>query len=74
MPGTSRKLRAKRRNERIKLLASALDRISTVIFAGAVLGPLFQDRPLGAQSALWIVGVIVLHLLGQGLLGLLHEE
>ena len=72
--GTSRKLLAKRRNERLKLFASAIDRLSTVTLAGAVLSPMFQEHRPALTAIYWIVGAIVLHLIGQFALGRLHEE
>lgn len=69
-----RKRRAKIWNERVKLLAGACDRASTVILAGGVLGPLFQDAAPRLRAAYWIVAALVLHLLGQFVLGRMKEE
>ena len=72
--GPSRKLLARRRNERLKLFASAADRLSTVVLAGTVLSPMFQGNLPARTAVYWIAAAIVLHLIGQFAFSSLHEE
>lgn len=71
-------------NERFKLLAGALDRVSTACFTLGILTPLAagiygswqinlapQFIPVAAGS--WIVGGIALHLFAQMVLGVLEQ-
>ena len=72
------------RNERLKLLANALDRASTACLAVGVFGPavavLYSVQGaaeltgsfLALGSTLWLVGAAVLHLLAQFALGRLR--
>ena len=69
-----RRFRAKRRNERVKLVASAFDRISTLVVAGAAIAPFFQNQALKPGYAYWIVVAVVLHLLGQTSLSFLRDD
>jgi hypothetical protein len=46
-----RRSRARGSNEREKLFATALDRISTLVIAEAAVAPLFQDQGLTAGHA-----------------------
>ncbi len=66
------------RNERIKLLASNLDRLSTAFIAVGVLGNTFTFTP-GASMlfpalniAAWIFPAIILHLIASLVLGRLR--
>ena len=74
-PDAKRKLLARRRNEHLRLAASALDRLSTVVLGGAVLAPIIQHNPNGWwETAGWVSVATVLHIMAQYLLGLLREE
>lgn len=69
------RLRARRYNERLKLTASALDRISTIVFGGAVLAPIFQHATGSwREFTFWSLIAIGLHLAAQTVLSLLREE
>ena len=69
------RLRARRYNERLKLTASALDRISTIVFGGAVLAPIFQHTEgRWIEFAFWSLIAIGLHVVGQAVLSFLREE
>jgi len=73
-PGRRRFL-AKRRNERLKLAAGALDRLSTVTIAGAILGPVFQGQNVEIWTTFgWIAAAAALHMLAQLLLTGLRDE
>ena len=70
-----RRLDARRRNEHLKLVAGAFDRISTVILGGAVLAPLFQHRILGWHETVgWIFAAFVLHGMAHYAVGRIREE
>ena len=72
---TRRKIAARRYDERVRLLAGQLDRISTVILGGAVLAPIFQHaRPRWLEIGSWITVAIVLHVAAQFVVSLLLEE
>ena len=65
----------KQANEQTKLTAAALDRISGVMFAGAVLAPLVQATDVLVPSAIaWILASGALHLVARLTLRLLREE
>ena len=71
----STKLLIKRYNERIKLTASALDRLSTVVFGGAVLAPIFQNASSNwREIVFWSLVAISLHLFALVVLTLTKEE
>lgn len=69
-----RRRSVKRRNERVKLLSSAFDRVSTLIVAGAILAPVFQSHSLTAGIGPWLLAAISLHLGAQGILFFFEEE
>lgn len=62
-------------NERRKLAASALDRLSTAFLAVGVLGQLLSITPATATFrgiivfAGWVFGAFILHLIAQRILG-----
>ena len=69
------KLQASRLNEQLKLAASALDRISTVIVAGAIFTPIFQRQAVHtSRLVVWTAVAIILHGIAQSMLYLLKEE
>jgi hypothetical protein len=47
-----RALRNKRWNERIKLFAASVDRMSTLTIAGGILTPVFQNQPMQPRSVI----------------------
>lgn len=76
-PGATplQQVRARRYNERLKLTASGLDRISTVVFGGAVLAPIFQHTDSRWREVMfWSLVAISLHLFASFVLTLLKEE
>jgi hypothetical protein len=66
-------------NERVKLLANALDRASTACLAIGVLGQALTLPPTGqlwislVSPVAWIFAAIVLHLIARRVLGRLKE-
>ncbi|MGI2031749.1 hypothetical protein ACRQ1B_05080 [Rhizobium panacihumi] len=62
-------------NERRKLLAGALDRVSTAFIVVGVLGQALSLNPASASFAAaivmlgWISGAVILHLVAQRVLG-----
>ncbi|WP_420961975.1 hypothetical protein [Brucella sp. IR073] len=68
------------RNERIKLLASNLDRLSTAFIAVGVLGNTFNFKPgtdmlvPALNVSAWIFPAIGLHLIASFVLGRLRNE
>ncbi len=75
VPDARRKLLTRRRNEHLKLAAGALDRLSTVVLGAAVLAPIIQHKPEGWwETAGWVLGAVVLHVIAQYLLSLMREE
>ncbi len=78
MPDAGRvapKLLGSRRNERIKLVAGALDRLSTVVIGGAVLAPLIQEQQTSlVRIAIWGATALILHVMAQFALSRLEEE
>ncbi len=70
-----RRLEAKRRNEELRLMAMSFDRLSTVIFGGAVLGPLFQHMAADIFEALsWFFAALVLHCVARYLTRCIRSE
>jgi hypothetical protein len=62
-------------NERRKLLAGALDRLSTAFIAIGVLGQVLSLSPASAEMVTlavmtsWILGAVILHFIAQRVLG-----
>lgn len=62
-------------NERTKLLANTLDRLSTATIVVGVLGQAFSLTPATAtlpkiiNGVCWLLGALVLHLIAQRVLG-----
>ena len=74
-PNLMNKLQTRRRNKRLKLSAAAVDRVSTVVFGGAVLAPIFQQQPLTWwKTGAWVLVGLMLHWLARSLIGRLKEE
>lgn len=70
-----RRFLAKRRNERLKLAAGALDRLGTVTIAGAILGPVFQGQTVETWATVgWIAVAIILHIVAQAVLTAMRDE
>jgi hypothetical protein len=71
----SHRLRARHRNERLRMIAGAVDRLGTVILGGAVLAPIFQMQPIDwRRTGAWIIVALVLHLVALYLIGRQKEE
>ncbi|MFD1703776.1 hypothetical protein ACFSCV_12265 [Methylopila henanensis] len=68
-----RRIRAKRLNERLKLLASSLNTVGLAVFGAAVLVPLVGER-LPLSAAVWFLATLSLHLLAHVVLGRLTSE
>ncbi|CZT35618.1 hypothetical protein GA0004734_00026240 [Rhizobium sp. 9140] len=62
-------------NERLKLVASSLDRLSTALVVVGVLGPVVALTPSSASlwsvfnATCWLIGAVILHLISQRVLG-----
>ena len=62
-------------NERRKLMANALDRLSTAFIALGVVGPALSLTPASASvfsivvMTGWILGAVILHLIARRVLG-----
>lgn len=64
-------------NERVKLRANALDRLSTAVLAVGVFGQVFDLAPIeslrqGLGMAGWFFGALSLHLTAVAILGTLR--
>ncbi|MDR4306923.1 hypothetical protein IHQ68_09865 [Chelatococcus sambhunathii] len=68
-----RRLRAKRANERLKLLATTMNTLGMTVVGVAVLVPVVAGAA-GLLSLIWIVIAVVLHLAAQVALGSLRSE
>ena len=72
---SSRKLAAKRINERVKLLASLLNSLAIGVIGAAVIVPGVQDPTrITFQALTWIVTGVVLHLIGQAVFAFMRSE
>ena len=70
-----RRLILSRRNEQLKLLAGALDRLSTVIVGGTVLAPFIQDQAFSTvRIAVWGSAALILHATAQFVLSAVDQE
>lgn len=68
-PKPKRRLIPSRFNEQIKLGAAALDRVNTVVFAGALLAPILQDQPIRLpRVAFWGAATLIIYAAAQILL------
>jgi hypothetical protein len=55
-----RRRQARHYNDRLKMIAGALDRLSTVVLGGAVLAPIFQQQALSwRRTSVWIAVALV---------------
>lgn len=70
--GAQRRLRAKRQNERIKLLVSFLNTLGLAIIGAAFVVPGLVS--LSAVQWTWVAVGVILHLSGQAAFGLLKSE
>jgi hypothetical protein len=70
-----KRLHARHRNERVKMIAGTVDRLGTVVLGGAVLVPIFQLQPVSwRRICFWILAAVLLHLIALYVLGLQKEE
>lgn len=69
------RLRRRHRNERLKMIAGAIDRLGTLTFGGAVLAPIFQMQPVAWRRTItWVLAAVLLHVAALYVFGLQKEE
>lgn len=68
-----RRIRAKRGNERLKLLASTFNTVGLTLVGTAIVVPMVAGG-LTAYAVAWIIVAAGLHLLAHVTLGRLHSE
>jgi len=71
---TTRKLKAKRLNEHVKLFVTTVNAIGLVIFGAGVLQPLLAQDPAISVNWSWVTLAAILHLSAQAAIRLLRPE
>lgn len=72
----TRKLAAKRFNERVKLAVTTINAFAIGIAGSAIIFPVAHDGPssITTASVIWIFAAVALHLIAQAVIGLTRSE